>query len=79
MMILMNSKNKVVRTITNKGIIRFYSDIDRNLRITYSKFEEYYVQKPWKHKYDNESEVDRLCAQIRELCEWEDRYGSIFS
>ncbi len=47
-----DSTNEVVRLITNMRISRFYSIIDRNLKM----MKEPNLCKAWKEKYDNESE-----------------------
>jgi len=71
----LNSKNTVVKMITNMGINGMHSVMGRNLRSMESRFsmEVYNVCKIWEQKCENESDADRLSVQIRELCEWRDR------
>ncbi len=64
----LNSKNSVVRMVTKNGKNWMHSVTGRNLGLMESRFgmEEYDVCKVW----EQESNDDRLCVQIRELCKW---------
>ncbi len=65
--------------VTNMVINGMHSVMGSNLRLTESRLSmEEYVCKSWEQKCENESEADRLCVQIRELCESRDRCERTF-
>ncbi len=74
----MKSDNVVVRTIINIGIEEFHSVMGRTIRLMQSRFkmEERNVLKFWSHKCDNACVI--LSVQVRELCEWRDKYDHTF-
>lgn len=76
----LKSKNRLVRTITNMGINGFHSVMGRNFRMMDARFgmNVNNVCKEWEQKCKNENDADRLCVQIRELCEWRDKCDRTF-
>ncbi len=76
----MTRDNVVVRTIINMGIGGFHSVMGRNLRLMQSRFKmkESNMLKSWNHRCDNVSDAVRVGVQVRELCEWRDKYDCAF-
>ena len=76
----MNSKNEVVRMITNMGVNGLHSIIGGNFRVMKARYDMDVsnVFKMWKDKCDEESEHIRISEQINELCGWRDRCHESF-
>ncbi len=76
----MNSSNIVVKTITNIGIYGLHSVMGVNKRFLQSKLymEEINVYEMWKQKVNSENDEVRKSVQIRELCEWRDKFDCTF-
>ncbi len=62
------------------GIYGLYSVMGANKRFLQSKFymEEMNVYEIWKQKVNSESNEVQMSVQIRELCEWRDKYDYTF-